>query len=56
MKEVVEKLLEEVDPDIKELMLTKQKVGNNEYFTYELQPDPAMVILNWQALRDRKTV
>jgi hypothetical protein len=52
-QELIRKILEEVDPDIKEIMLA---VGENEpnYENFQLLTDPANTILNWQAMRDRK--
>lgn len=51
MDTVIEKLLDEVDPDIKEAMLTK---GFNGFSNWELLVDPTNTILLWQELRDRK--
>ncbi len=52
MNTVIEKLLEEVDPDIKEAMLAK---GFNGFSNWELLVDPTNTILLWQELRDRKS-
>lgn len=69
MKEIIEKLLEEVDSDIRELMLAESETIRmlppttykitistlGEYYKrWELLKDPANTILNWQAMRDRK--
>lgn len=48
--ELIEKILNEVDEDIKEAMLKKD--GRNRAF--EMIPDPANTILAWQNMRDRK--
>lgn len=50
-QETIEKILNEVDTDIREQML---KIEPNNYKAYELLQDPANTILGWQALRDRK--
>jgi hypothetical protein len=56
--EIIEKILEEVDVDIRESMLKdskQQKLHSfKNYKVYHLLPDPANTILGWQALRDRK--
>lgn len=53
--ETIEKILEEVDIDIKEQMLKTEKYSDGSiYKTYQLLHDPANTILGWQALRDRK--
>ncbi|MBL0320511.1 MAG: hypothetical protein IPP74_14645 [Alphaproteobacteria bacterium] len=55
MKDIIEKLLEEVDADIKELMLSvDENIGGQDYFKWQLLSDPINAIINWQALRDRK--
>lgn len=56
-QEIIEKILQEVDPDIRELMLKESKACGEKdrlYKGYELLSDAGNVILNWQALRDRK--
>jgi len=50
--EIVEKLLQEVDEDIRELMLKPNR--NTEYKGYHLLPDPTNTILSWQYMRDYK--
>ena len=47
---MLEKILSEVDPDIRETMLS----SDGRYKAYEMLPDPANTILAWQAMRDRK--
>lgn len=65
MKEIVEKLLKEVDQDIKDIMLQKSSVIKDKkyeggfvhysyYLNYELLPDPANAIIGWQYMRDYK--
>lgn len=48
--ELIEKILSEVDEDIRESMLKKD--GRNK--AYEMIPDPANTILAWQNMRDKK--
>ena len=45
-------LLEEVDPDIKEMMLRPS--GEMDYLVMDMYTDPGNFILGWQAMRDRK--
>lgn len=55
MKALIEKLLSEVDEDIKDAM--SQIEPHNQKFGYrnwEVLRDPANTILNWQLLRDRR--
>ena len=57
MNKIIEKLLEEVDPDIKEIMLCDSNVysANGVWYKYwELVGSPLLIVLEWQALRDRK--
>lgn len=55
--EIIEKILnEEVDSDIKEIMLRQEVRQNVIYKGYELLVDPANTILQWQLLRDNKPV
>lgn len=62
MKELVLKLLEEVDSDIKEAMLQETPailkgihVGTrDQYYNFELIANPMQTILAWQSLRDSK--
>ena len=63
MKDVIEKLLNEVDPDIKDFMMTEQPVDRSlypnatrGYYAYELLTDPFNAILRWQEMRDRNRV
>ncbi len=51
MKELIEKLLEEVDPDIREIML---RVSNEGYEYWTTLKDAPNTILQWQSLRDRR--
>lgn len=68
-QETIEKILNEVDADIREQMLKieprttvylnndmtgKRQETTYNYRAYELLQDPANTILGWQALRDRK--
>lgn len=48
---LIEKLLTEVDADIKEVMLAPAPGGNK---VWEWLPNPTMTILEWQQLRDRQ--
>lgn len=50
MKEIIDKLLEEVDPDIKELM--NKEAGGWCYWA--LLPNPTGTILEWQAMREHR--
>lgn len=52
MKEVISKLLREVDPDIRECMLIWDEKDQN--YNWEFFTDPGNFILNWQAMRDRE--
>ena len=57
MNKIIEKLLEEVDPDIKEIMLCDSNVYSEAgrwYKYWELVGSPLLIVLEWQALRDRK--
>jgi hypothetical protein len=58
LRDTMAKLLEEVDPDIKELMLsdsdTATHPGGLKYRVWELVESPMLVVLEWQAMRDRK--
>lgn len=62
MREIIEKLLDEVDADIKELMLADEVIPEGSLRStfietlknYQLLPDPTGTILMWQELRDRK--
>lgn len=54
-EQIIEKILDEVDEDIKEQMLKTYHSSDGLIFpTYYLLQDPANTILGWQALRDRK--
>jgi hypothetical protein len=46
---IIEKLLNEVDDDIKEIFLKEEYV----YKGYQLIDNPCLVILQWQGLRDK---
>jgi hypothetical protein len=51
-REIIEKILDEVDVDIKNAMM---KWDEKESFpAWCMLVDPANAILQWQALRDRK--
>lgn len=58
MEEIIEKLLEEVDADIKAILLEDSKHpkgnGKGQYKNYELLENPPYVILEWQKLRNMK--
>ena len=58
MKDIINKLLTEVDSDIADTMLreTKDVFMDKEtiYKGYQLLPDPTNTILMWQELRDRR--
>ena len=51
MKELINKLLEEVDIDIKSAMIEENERGEK---AWEWLQNPALTILEWQKLRDRK--
>jgi hypothetical protein len=51
-REIIANLLEEVDADIRELMLKNDPKENMA--AYMFLTDPANTILGWQAMRDRK--
>lgn len=60
-QEIIEKILQEVDPDIREIMMREEKeryplFGRDSatYKGYQLLPDPANTILGWQAMRTAK--
>lgn len=48
--DIFNKILDEVDPDIKETMLAT----DGKYKAFEMLADPANTVLAWQAMRDRK--
>ena len=52
-KEIIEKILSEVDPDIRELMLKEEVRQQAVYKGYDMLPDPANTILQWQSLRNK---
>lgn len=55
IRTTIVKLLDEVDEDIKnELLLREGRL--NEFEKWELLPDPANTILNWQSMRDHKKI
>ena len=54
-KVIIEKLLDEVDSDIKEVML-KETEGSYPSKAYELFSDAPNFIIRWQELRDRQNV
>ena len=48
---IIEQILQEVDPDIRDLMIAT----DGKYKGYEmLDANAALTILTWQAMRDRK--
>lgn len=51
VKDLIEKLLTEVDPDIRETMLA---VNEKNEATWEWLPDAANTILRWQEMRQWK--
>ena len=60
MREVMEALLRDVDPDIREVMMKKATVDtkgvtlseySQEFANWELFPDPAGFVIDWQRLR-----
>lgn len=63
MKPIIEKILEDVDSDIRHLMLRDSDMirlglptdtGPEYFYNWELIPHPLETILMWQELRDRK--
>lgn len=55
-KEIIEKILLEVDDDIRELMMKESNQldrENKPYKGYDFLQDPVNTILRWQELRDR---
>lgn len=50
MREIMAKLLPEIDPDIRELL--EKKEGDMEYWQY--LPNPTQTVLDWQYMRDYK--
>lgn len=61
MKDVIEKLLEEVDRDIKEVMMKDSKIesypteGDKRFYkNWEMIEHPVSTILEWQFLRNNK--
>ena len=48
-KDIIEKILSEVDPDIREAMLKT----DGQYKAYDMLPDPANAIINWQLMRNK---
>lgn len=63
-QKTIEKILEDVDLEIRECMLEDtgqlipifdgDETPRRNYKAYELLPDPANTILMWQDLKDRK--
>ena len=53
-QEIIEKILDEVDPDIKEIMLRTETIQQVPCKGYDLIPDASNTILSWQLLRDNK--
>ena len=58
LKKTIEKLLEEVDEDIKETMLTKEfdneSTYKESYYAWELTSSPILTIIEWQRMRNEK--
>lgn len=58
LKEMIEKLLGEVDADIREAMMTDSNnpthVGGRMYKMWELVESPMLVIIQWQLMREMK--
>jgi hypothetical protein len=48
-QDIIEKILQEVDEDIKTAMLK----SDGKYKAYEMIPDPANAIINWQIMRNK---
>lgn len=53
-EEIIKKILNEVDPDIKEMMLKEETRQGLTYKGYELFEHPALTILQWQIVRNSK--
>jgi hypothetical protein len=51
MNDLIEKLLNEVDPDIKEEMMKESSSGDK---VWEWLQNPALTIIEWQRLRNEK--
>lgn len=54
MNPLIEKILNDCDPDIKAAMLETRMVMNAPMHAYALLPDPAAAILAWQAIRETR--
>ena len=55
MKKLILKLLEEVDPDIKEAMLSKADCKYEpNYLVWELMPSAALTAIEWQRMRNEQ--
>lgn len=58
LKDIIEKLLNEVDPDIREAMLADSKnptySGGRMYKMWEMIESPMAVITQWQLMREMK--
>lgn len=57
LEELIQVLLDEVDPEIQGYMLSDSDTWqspNGYYKMWESLPDPTQTILRWQELRDRK--
>lgn len=54
--EIIEKILSEVDPDIRDILLKTETRQNVVYKGYELLDNPANTILNWQLMRYNKPI
>ncbi len=52
LKDLVEKLLDEVDSDMKEVMMADEREGMDGK-NWQMLVDPMMTILKWQELRDK---
>ena len=54
LRDVITKILSEVDHDIGDVMLQHPEGVDSEYEHWQLLQDPVQTILKWQELRDRK--
>lgn len=59
MNEALKQILDEVDPDIRDLMTetsgeVKDRDAGVYWRNYQLMYDPELVALKWQEMRDRK--
>lgn len=51
-EDILKKILDEVDGDIRDILLKKEKSKHDSYHGYDLLNDPMLTIIEWQRLRN----